>query len=170
VNPSADDSESKRRKSTSKFLGRSTIAVMALLAPDIILTVALHQYLVALEYQKALNAVKPGTEHNDNSKPRPSNSNGSDNSKKGKNKENIGLKMFFFATMGGFCYAYKASTGSHLRTLAFDTLLRRKTMEMIREYPLSNIEDKSKASGISKTVAVVQTGWVLLQCLGRYSD
>jgi len=29
------------------------------------------------------------------------------------------------------------------------------------------VRDKSKASGITKTVTIVQTGWVLLQCLGR---
>lgn len=136
------------------------MAVIALLSPEIILTITLHQYLVVREYQRALNAAKPGREHKNDSRLRQTSTNESHDSQKGKNKEDIGLKMSFFAIMGGFCYEYKASTGSHWRTLAFDTLLRRKTMEIIREYPLSSIEDKSKASGITKTVAFVQPDWL----------
>ncbi|KAI5798636.1 hypothetical protein FPQ18DRAFT_253922 [Pyronema domesticum] len=43
-------------------------------------------------------------------------------------------------------------------------------MNTIHEHPLSHIEDKSKASGLAKTIACGQTAWILLQCLGRYLE
>ncbi|CCX10696.1 Similar to hypothetical protein TRIVIDRAFT_192994 [Trichoderma virens Gv29-8]; acc. no. EHK19971 [Pyronema omphalodes CBS 100304] len=42
-------------ETVSRFLGKSMWALIALFAPDIVLTVALHQFLVAYEYQRAVN-------------------------------------------------------------------------------------------------------------------
>ncbi|KAI5787394.1 hypothetical protein FPQ18DRAFT_262954, partial [Pyronema domesticum] len=138
VNPNADDDDKKGAKLTiAKVVGKAALASIALLAPDIVLTVALHQLLVALQYQEALNAPED-------------------------------QPMSFFATMGGFCFSETTIQGFHRRSLAFDTLLHPKTMEIIRKQPLSDIEDKSKASGIAKTVAAFQIFWIILQVIGRY--
>jgi hypothetical protein len=303
VNPSDDDGEKKGAMSSiAKVVGKAALASIALLAPDIVLTVALHQLLVALQYQKAINpsevqkastnglgttrnsdgteanvkadaklpeasAMEVGlgaslngdrtdiavttdeklpttsikeldassndatattpdpvttdekiqkspttesiaSEYKTSPKPtkadtRPPNgrnytgysSTSNDiqvtestgaydklrktitglttkswTSQKKKNAGHVGLKMSFFATMGGFCFSETTLKGYHRRSLGFDTLLHPNTMDIIQAHPLSDIEDKSKASGIAKTVAVIQVGWVLLQCLGRYLE
>ncbi|KAI5820992.1 hypothetical protein BZA77DRAFT_273764 [Pyronema omphalodes] len=91
-------------------------------------------------------------------------------SQRGKKAGHVGLKMSFFATMGGFCFSETTLNGYHRKSLDFDALLHPNIMDIIQTHPLPEIEDKSKASGIAKTVAVIQVGWVLLQCLGRYLE
>jgi hypothetical protein len=128
----------------SIMLVKATLASMALLASDIVLTVALHQFLVAWEYRRAVNGFT-GTKE-------------------------MRLKKAFFATMGGFCYEEVTEKGPQWRSLDFDTLLLHKTINTIHEHPLSHIKGKSKASGLAKTIACGQTAWILFQCLGRYLE
>jgi hypothetical protein len=169
VNPSADDREEKHARWVAKVVGKTALAAIALFAPDIVLAVALHQFLVAWKYKQALNKVEP-IETDTDPKQQKRSSTVVSSSSNGKQKTEVGMKMSFFATMGGFCFAETTPNGYRWSSLAFDTLLRTKTMEIIQKHPLSDIEDKSKASGIAKTVAVIQTGWILMQCLGRYLD
>lgn len=80
------------------------------------------------------------------------------------------LKMAFFATMGGFCNEEMTEDGPQWKSLDFDVLLRSKTMHMVNNYPYIPIKDKSKAGGVAKVIACMQTGLILLQVLGRYLD
>ncbi|KAF8535495.1 hypothetical protein BDD12DRAFT_855103 [Trichophaea hybrida] len=134
----------------SRLLGKSVWALIALFAPDIVLSVALHQLLVAKEYRRAVNALS---------------------TKKttwaGERQKDMTLQMAFFAIMGGFCGEVNTVNGPSWERLKVETLRHWRTMDSIRDYSLSEIKDKSKASSIAKTVALLQTCWLLLQCLGR---
>jgi len=166
--------------SVSRILGKVVWASIALLAPDIVLSVALHQFLVAVEYRRAVNdfmhpeAKDPGpywkiiwswVKCNLKKLWTPGETNESATIVR-----KMKLKMAFFATMGGFCLQEDTIKGPRLISLKIHYLRRFRAMDMIHSYPLSEIRDKSKASGIAKTVALFQTGWILLQCLGRYLD
>jgi hypothetical protein len=166
VNPSADDNEKRRSRWAAKVRGKTALASVALFAPDLVLTVALHQFLVAWEYKNALNNVRDTDSDNNETHLTITPTVGSTGQNATSN--DIGMKMSFFATMGEFCFAETTPNGYRWRSLEFDTLLRKRITEIVQKHPLSDIEDKSKASGIAKSVAVVQTGWILLQCLGRY--
>jgi hypothetical protein len=178
LNVHQSDSRKKKRGAreleveTSKILCKSLWALIALPLPDIVLTLALHQLLVALEYQRAVNEFIG----------RQSPLNVSEFlqqlwSKVRRKKEGLRdriqdmtLKMAFFATMGGFFYYKRITKGQDRVVVGVDSLPDFGVMTLIYYYPLSEVRDKSKASGIGKTVAIVQTCWVLLQCLGRYLE
>ncbi|KAI5793950.1 hypothetical protein FPQ18DRAFT_238479, partial [Pyronema domesticum] len=140
-------------ETVSRFLGKSMWALIALFAPDIVLTVALHQFLVAYEYQRAVNKFAEKK-----------------NAQSGEGPVQMELKMAFFATMGGFCVEEMTVDGPRWKSLKVDTLRRLRTMDILHDYPLSEIDDKSKASGIAQTIACFQTGWILLQCLARHLE
>ncbi|KAI5819294.1 hypothetical protein BZA77DRAFT_276262 [Pyronema omphalodes] len=144
VDPSASGGYKQSTIETvSRLLGKLVWALIALFAPDIVLTVAVHQFLVAYEYQQAKKKhMEP--------------------------KKQMELKMAFFATMGGFCIEEMTVDGPRWKSLKVDTLRRLRTMDIIHDYPLSEIDDKSKASGIAKILVCFQTGWILLQCLARH--
>jgi hypothetical protein len=146
--------EHRRKKMGSQFLGKSIWALIALYAPDIVLSVALHQFLVAWEYRRAVN---------DRSKEKAVLA-GDDPPKEMK------FGMAFFAVMGGFCGEVNTVHGPRWDSLGVVTLCHWRTMDSIREYSLLDIKDKSKASAIAKTVACIQTGWLLLQCVGRQAE
>jgi hypothetical protein len=131
-----------------KFFGKATWAIIALLAPDIVLSIALHQFLVALEYWRAVNEI--GRNLN------------------GLLEKSFPLKMAFYATMGGFYEQSMMNSGPQWRSLEFGALLDPNTLSFVYDYPYTLINDKSKASGLAKTITCLQTAWIVLQCLGRY--
>ncbi|KAF8249999.1 hypothetical protein K440DRAFT_542326, partial [Wilcoxina mikolae CBS 423.85] len=57
IHLNVDPIENKRKQmgNVSRLLGKSVWALIALFAPDIVLSVALHQLLVAKEYRRAVN-------------------------------------------------------------------------------------------------------------------
>jgi len=75
--------------------------------------------------------------------------------------------MAFFAVMGGFCCEDSTANGTLWSRLDVETLCCRRTMDIICDYSLSEVQDKSKAGAIAKAVACFQAGWLLLQCFGR---
>jgi len=148
--------EHRRKKIGSQFLGKLIWALIALFAPDIVLSVALHQFLVAWEYRRAVNDLsKKKKKMATDGAPKP---------------KKLKLGMAFFAVMGGFCGEVNTVDGPRWDSLGVVTLCHWRTMESIREYSLSEIKDKSKASAVAKTLACVQTAWLLLQCFGREAE
>ncbi|KAF8252092.1 hypothetical protein K440DRAFT_666710 [Wilcoxina mikolae CBS 423.85] len=126
----------------SRFLAKIIWAFTALIAPEIVLSIALHQFLIAWEYRSIVNA-------------RNSEENGA---------KDIRLKTAFFAVMGGFAFKM---TDSNALTLDVDMLMKEGTMEKVRRYPTAAIDDKSKADYLAKVLACFQACWILLQSLGR---
>jgi hypothetical protein len=168
-------------ETVSRFLGKSVWALIALFAPDIVLTVALHQFLVAYEYQRAVNEFAEKKNAQSGEGPVPPTETPAANVKRvstidshsepqQKKKKQMELKMAFFATMGGFCVEEMTVDGPRWKSLKVDTLRRLRTMDILHDYPLSEIDDKSKASEIVKTLACFHTGWILLQCLARHLE
>ncbi|KAF8541823.1 hypothetical protein BDD12DRAFT_827936 [Trichophaea hybrida] len=122
-----------------RFLTKLLWSITALIAPEIVLSVALHQYLVAQRYRYFVNKNQQG--------------------------RGISLKTSFYAIMGGFA----VKIGGHEQTVRMEPVGLRETgmMEKIRRFPEAKIEDKSKADVVAKGLACVQAGWIVLQCLGR---
>ncbi|KAA8895287.1 hypothetical protein FN846DRAFT_764068, partial [Sphaerosporella brunnea] len=160
VHLNVDPIENKRRKleTVSKFLGKTVWAMIGLFLPDIVLAIALHQLLVALEYRRGVNE-KSTTKIDLVGKEVPVSE-----------RRTMTLKTAFFAIMGGFSMEVNTVEGPKRISLNVKAIDNIGMMDRIHDYPLSDIEDKSKASGIAKFVACIQAGWILLQCLGRLLD
>lgn len=168
-----------KRAPFGKLTQKTVLAIIALLAPDIVLSIALHQFLVAFEYQRAVNKYLKGIQTEEDR------IDGAENQSKtwiGKffekmtprclrrNKSNsnrMKLKVAFFALMGGFSVEQMAISGPSWDSIGVGVLCRHATMGKIYNYPMEEILDKSKANGLEKLFAIVQTGWILLQCFGR---
>jgi hypothetical protein len=147
--------EGKKLERISRFLGRFMWALIALLAPDIVLAIALHQFLVARRYRHEVNKLSTKTR-------------GLVGKKIDKEqRQDMTLKTAFFAIMGGFAVEFNTVNGPQSLTLRVKDIVNVGMMDRIHDYPLSDIDDKSKASGIAKSIACFQAGWTLLQCLGR---
>ncbi|KAI5796679.1 hypothetical protein FPQ18DRAFT_255199, partial [Pyronema domesticum] len=125
-----------------KFVRRSIWAFIALIAPDIVLTVAFHQFLAACQHRKMI-------------------------AKRMEKEGKMKIKIAYFALMGGFSGNFARFDGSRNSNVEIDYICGPQMMTTIYNYPLAEIQDKSKASGLEKFIAVVQTGWILLQCYGR---
>jgi len=164
------DPVENRQSWASHILKKSVWALIALFAPDIVLSLALHQFLIAWEYRRAVN---PSRTHLDKFKVLLQRLMGiwklctRKKDTAGETRKVMKLKMAFFAIMGGFRCEDSTANGTLWSCLDFDTLCSRRTMDIIRDYSLSEIKDKSKAGAIAKAVACFQAGWLLLQCLGR---
>lgn len=101
---------------------------------DIVLTIALHQFLTARRYLNKENDTKTYAEERLRERLNP-----------------LRLKAIYFALMGGFSSII--SPESRITTNALHTinhLCRRRTIENIRKYPLSEVKERSKASGLEK--------------------
>jgi hypothetical protein len=141
--------EGDSRKRLIQFIpGRKIIwAVIALLAPDIVLTIALHQFLTARQYLNIVNTKNSG-----------------------KNQQPLHLKAVYFALMGGFSSKILPEAEEYIKKDALSAvnhLCQPKVMDKIRKYPLSENKERSKSGGLEKVLAIFQTGWILLQCFGR---
>jgi hypothetical protein len=182
VHLNVDRSGSKRmnRAPFGKLTQKTVLATIALLAPDIVLSIALHQFLVAYEYQRAVNkylALGIHTEEDvlerTRNQPKTWLSTFSERITPKCLRENksipnrMKLKVAFFALMGGFSVEQMAISGPSWDSIGVGVLCRHETMEKIYNYPMEEILDKSKANGLEKLFAIVQTGWILLQCFGR---
>ncbi|KAF8252093.1 hypothetical protein K440DRAFT_537551 [Wilcoxina mikolae CBS 423.85] len=128
----------------SRFLAKAIWAFTALIAPELVLSIALHQFLVAWKYRSIVNENYCG-----------------------KNGEKITLKKAFYAVMGGFSFKM---TDTNTVTLEVEMLVKEGAIEKIRRYPIAAIDDKSKADYLAKVLACFQASWILLQCLGRKID
>jgi hypothetical protein len=159
VHLNVDPIEKKRKLHVlphfSKFLGKTLWAMIALVAPDIVLVIALHQLLVAIEYRDAVNR-KSTTKTNLVGKEIPP-----------RRRTKMTLKTAFFAIMGGFSIEVNTVEGPKKYSLKVKNIDNIGMMDRIHDFPLPDIEDKSKASGIAKFVVCVQSGWILLHCFGR---
>ena len=155
--------ESSRSKhaGASRLAGKAIWGLAALVAPELVLSIALHQFLVAWQYRKALSAssvfgditIKGGVDD----------ASGEEGAEVVRDKE-VGLKKAFYAIMGGFAVE---GTKSFAVTLDMDMLENDATVEKIRRYPIAQIDDKSKADYLAKVLACLQAGWIVLECLGR---
>ncbi|KAI5819153.1 hypothetical protein BZA77DRAFT_242443, partial [Pyronema omphalodes] len=182
VHLNVDRSGSKKMKRApfGKLTQKTVLAIIALLAPDIVLSIALHQFLVAYEYQRAVNKYLASETHTDedtaeksNNKPKTWLSTFTERIsakflEEDKSTQNrMKLKVAFFALMGGFSVEQMAISGPSWDSIGVGVLCRHETMKKIYNYPMEEILDKSKANGLEKLFAMVQTGWILLQCFGR---
>ncbi|KAI5819152.1 hypothetical protein BZA77DRAFT_242476, partial [Pyronema omphalodes] len=122
VHLNVDRSGNKKMKRApfGKLTQKTVLAIIALLAPDILLSIALHQFLVAYEYQRAVNNTP----------------------------DRMRLKVAFFALMGGFSFEQVAVSGSSWDSIGVGFLCRYETMERIYNYPMGEILNESKASSL----------------------
>ena len=146
---------------TSRLVGKIIWGFTALVVPELVLTIALHQFLFAWRYRKVLNA---SLVPRDETHGRGSHASGAAEAKATGVKAEVGLKKAFYAIMGGFAVQ---GTKSFAITLDIDMLSNEATVEEIRHFPISEINDKSKADYLAKVLACVQACWIVLQCLGR---
>jgi hypothetical protein len=77
------------------------------------------------------------------------------------------IKIAYLALMGGFSGHFARFDGSRNSSVEIDYICGPQMTTTIYNYPLAEIQDKSKASGLERFLAVFQTGWILLQCYGR---
>lgn len=181
------ESSETRITFVTRVAGKCTWAIAALLAPEFVLSIALHQFLVAREYRSIVNKRENGGKGEKswwNSIRRLTNGSGARRARAFAHEggsgdgeahphvaeaslRNITLKTSFYALMGGF--ALKTTPTTAL-TITLDMLVKRGTMQKIRQYPITAIDDKSKADLLAKGVACFQGSWMLLQCLGRQLD
>jgi hypothetical protein len=169
-----------------RVVGKCTWAFTALIAPELVLTIALHQYLVAVEYRSIVNKYENGGKGGESwwksiccfrSDLRVGYAGGFvDKGGTGVGgvhiaagraatvpRRNISLNTAFYAVMGGFSLKTTPTTAL---TTTLDMLVKRGTMEKIRQYPTA-VDGKSEADLLAKAAACFQAGWMLLQCLGR---
>ncbi|KAI5854112.1 hypothetical protein BZA05DRAFT_467523 [Tricharina praecox] len=133
-------------------VGKCLWAFMALIAPEMVSAVALHQALVALKYRHYVNTTGTGRK--------------------------IGMLEAFFATMGGIAMVQvsrgriKPFSGmdmemSCIPPMRLDQLLEPDKMELVRGFSLLEIEARSKQDALAKFFVLSQAAWVLVQCVAR---
>jgi hypothetical protein len=150
-----------RGKTDSKYLVKTVWAVFALVAPDIVLAVALHQLLVAREYRRAVNE-ESTTRSGFIGK-------GFFTRVRQKRDRGMSLKTAFFTIMGGFSIAVSFPDGTRHRNkgLDFSIMTSDEMIDTIYRHPVDQTEDRNKTSSIAKFLACIQVGWILMQCFGR---
>ncbi|CAA7268754.1 unnamed protein product [Cyclocybe aegerita] len=73
----------------------------------------------------------------------------------------------FFLVMGGFhLYDCEKDLGV-LSVQRFNSLIESNTIDFPSALTREDIEDKSKADGLSKGITIIQTSWFVLQCIAR---
>jgi len=138
----------------SRFISKVLMAFIALVAQELVLSVAQHQFLVAWRYLQAVNDRRWKS---------------CDDLRGGKSE--IGMEMAFYAVMGvmgGFAAEGEGPAGEPIPvTLGISDLMTDDVMQQVRFFSTKEIQDKSKTSTMAKLIACVQAAWILLQCLGR---
>ncbi|KAF9554215.1 hypothetical protein CPC08DRAFT_713102 [Agrocybe pediades] len=130
-----------------KVLPRIEIMLWAIIVPEVIITWAVRQWLGAKAMEKEF--ITKYRKPNDAFK--------------------WTKKHGFFLQMGGFVLRRK---GKPRRILEWEALMRyyqqgRVTLSGITE---AVIDDRSKADGFSKSIALIQTSWFIIQSIARFSD
>ena len=148
----------------SRLVGKVIWGLTALVAPELVLSIALHQFLFAWQYRKVLNTSWVSRDKTNGRGGEVDYFGGAAEAEEMGSKPEVGLKMAFYAIMGGFAVE---STKSFAVTLDMDMLENDATVEKIRYYPIAKIDDKDKADYLAKVLACVQACWIVLQCLGR---
>jgi hypothetical protein len=140
------------------YVGKLVWAFITLIAPEMVSTVALHQYLITKKYMAMVN-------------------------RDGVLGQNIGMLQAYFATMGGIARV-KVEDGKirpshtvygpfgegdmrHLPPLGFDKLLEQECIEMIRQFSVYEMGVRSKQDGLAKLIVCGQATWNLIQFFGR---
>ncbi|KAK4459546.1 hypothetical protein QBC42DRAFT_274255 [Cladorrhinum samala] len=82
----------------------------------------------------------------------------------------------YYATMGGFAFSNESPLGDWvtldgwkrltLTSLGIFELVKHKP-ELLPDLSVADIQDKSKASGLAKTIVIMQASWFMVQCLSR---
>ncbi|KAF7979839.1 hypothetical protein HWV62_40579 [Athelia sp. TMB] len=86
-------------------------------------------------------------------------------SKKDQKKPNLWTIVHaFYIIMGGF-YFYRK--GEPIQNISFREVLKLVEKQLLAPPTLIEIQDKSKTDALSKTIAVVQTLWFVVQCITR---
>ena len=165
LHPNIEPLEFSRSKlaGASQLVGKVILGLTALVAPELVLSIALHQFLIAWQYRRVLNAgLVPGAKTNGRG------GGGDVGDASGAEavggKAEIGLKKAFYAIMGGFAVE---GSRSFAVTLDMDMLENDAAVEKIRNFPIEKIDDKSKADYLAKVLACAQACWIVLQTLGR---
>ncbi|KAK0207570.1 hypothetical protein IW262DRAFT_1498575 [Armillaria fumosa] len=140
VHPNVPGRSLKRRGRLAIAIRRAKLMLLTLVAPEIVIGWAAAQWRVA-RYIKNLSPKKLTMAHG------------------------------FFVAMGGFCN----SSGDILSCKDFFPLEHELNRETCRESWITaltevteeELEERSKADGFSKAIAIVQIFWFVLQCLAR---
>jgi hypothetical protein len=163
------------------FLRRLFIMILALIAPELMITWAAIQFLSARDAAKAFNVTSDTEFHqacSDNLEstvgllntfasdgkinPHPSTPRVS-----GRHFEGWTVTYGFLAWMGGFMLYY----GDEPRATLTPEELKRFVDEGSVEAPIivkADIEGRSKGDALSKGIAILQLGWFVLQLVARY--
>jgi len=143
-------------------IGKCLWAFIALVAPEMVSAVALHQHLVTRKYRKYVNA-------------------------SGQGGSEIGMMQAFFATMGGIAQVELIDRRIRpprprdregrlvpmeywdpmLTPLRFDKLLEGEWMGLIRKFSHVEVGIRSKQDALAKLIVFAQAAWVLVQCIAR---
>ncbi|KAF8998949.1 hypothetical protein BDQ17DRAFT_1247029 [Cyathus striatus] len=137
VHPNVPDPEEEDWKA---FWRKLKIMYASLMAPELVLTWAVRQFLGA---RRIFNMYKsPG--------------------------RNWTINHAQFLQMGGF-HSCSADHKGVISPMRFDALLRegKITFPNIKK---EEIQDKSKADGLSKIILIIQTLWFVIQCIGRHAQ
>ncbi|KAI5776243.1 hypothetical protein EDC01DRAFT_593838, partial [Geopyxis carbonaria] len=136
----------------SRVIGKIIWGFAALIVPEVVLSIALHQFLVARRYQTLLEMTEQPDEIADLGQPGSAINSAKDVSRY--NSPPVSLPA----------NEVPAPQSVHQNPLDDNTAA---TVAKIQQYPSAAIEDKSKADYLAKLLACIQAGWILLQCLGR---
>lgn len=126
--------------------------LVALLGPELVLHTALSQFRDARHLCKALNGIRD--------RPRYA----SDNL----NKEKIDLSYGYWVVMGGF-----VADVSGIHDTISHVTVNVQGVEILAEHghflemPKHQIEDRSKANILAKSLVCIQVTWMLVQCITR---
>lgn len=140
VHPNVPGRSLKRRGRLAIALRRARLMLLTLMAPEIVIGWAAAQWRVA----RHIRNLSP---------------------------KKLTMAHGFFVAMGGFCN----SSGDILSCKDFYPLehelnreaCRESWISALAEVPEEEIEERSKADGFSKAIAIVQIFWFVLQCLAR---
>ncbi|CCX05900.1 Similar to hypothetical protein NECHADRAFT_51906 [Nectria haematococca mpVI 77-13-4]; acc. no. XP_003042418 [Pyronema omphalodes CBS 100304] len=139
-----------RLKGVGQYKQRAVLAIVTFFAPDIMVSIALHQLLVALQYRRFANNYRSDLYSKD--------------------EENstityIELRMAFFALMGVFSVELMAiGVSLQWETIEIQTHCRYEIIQKVLQYPLNAVP---AGPPLEKIIAIFQAGAILLECLGR---
>jgi len=126
--------------------------LVALLGPELVLHTALSQFRDARRLCKALNGIRDATRHESDSP----------------NEERFDLSYGYWVAMGGFVADVSGihDTISHATVNVKGVELLAKLGHFL-EMPKHQIEDRSKANILAKSLVCIQVTWMLVQCITR---
>ncbi|KAG2358009.1 hypothetical protein BDR07DRAFT_1463228 [Suillus spraguei] len=147
---------------------RLGMMMMALIAPELIITWATMQFLSARDTVKAFNdafGVQLHQGHSDHP-----NTGETTSTLPGCNFRGWTVTHGFFVWMGGFMLYFNDNQRATLTPDELLDFVREGSVDIIPDIVEADIEDRSKGDALFKGTAILQLAWFTLQLVARYAQ